>query len=98
MEPSVTREGSLLFSEELKQRSKDIEASLRDSKVRERLVNLNSRRDAIQKLKVCLAEAWQDLGPSFLEVAASTASDTANGDEGHEMELGTFFPSLVFLL
>ena len=42
----------------------------------------STSRDAIHKLKVCLAKAWQDLGLSFLEVAASTALDIANCDEG----------------
>ncbi|KAL2324017.1 hypothetical protein Fmac_023075 [Flemingia macrophylla] len=63
-------EGSLMHSEELQQWRSDIQASLLDSQVRERLSSIDIRRDAINKLKVYLAEAWADLGPSFPEVAA----------------------------
>ncbi|TKY75476.1 Telomeric repeat-binding factor 1 [Spatholobus suberectus] len=68
---SGSGEGSLLLSEELKRWRSDIEASLSDSQVREGLVSIDSRRDAIIKLRVYLAEAWANLGPSFLQVAAS---------------------------
>ncbi|KAK7409773.1 hypothetical protein VNO78_00075 [Psophocarpus tetragonolobus] len=64
-------EGSLLLSEELKRWKSDIESSLTDSQVRQRLASIDARRDAIVKLKLYLAEALANLGPSFLQVAAS---------------------------
>ncbi|KAK7352036.1 hypothetical protein VNO80_17452 [Phaseolus coccineus] len=71
MNGSGSREGSLLFSAELERWRSDIEASLSDSQVRERLASKYDRKDAIMKLKALLAEAWTDLGPSFLRLAAS---------------------------
>lgn len=72
-------EGSLLFSAELKRWKNDIEASLVDSQLRERFAEMNTRRDAINKLKAYFAEAWADLGPSFLELAASLPVTTNKG-------------------
>ncbi|RDY00344.1 hypothetical protein CR513_16481, partial [Mucuna pruriens] len=72
MNGSASGEGSLLFSPELKRWKIDIEASLSDSQVRERLASIvDTRRDAIIKLKLYLAEEWANLGPSFLQVVAS---------------------------
>ncbi|XP_061368411.1 uncharacterized protein LOC133311384 [Gastrolobium bilobum] len=69
MEASASGDGSLLFSEELKRWRSEIEASLLDSEVMERLGSMNTRRDAIHKLKVFLGEAWANMGPPFLELA-----------------------------
>ncbi|KAK7302166.1 hypothetical protein RJT34_13047 [Clitoria ternatea] len=63
--------GSLMFSDELNRWRNDIEASVLDLRARERLASVDSRRDAIQKLKVYLEEAWANVGPSFLEIATS---------------------------
>lgn len=81
MKPSASGsgEGSLLFSTELKRWNSDIEASLVDSQLRERFAGMNTRRDAIHRLKAYLAEAWADLGPSFLELAASLPVTTNKG-------------------
>ncbi|KAG5032415.1 hypothetical protein JHK85_016397 [Glycine max] len=67
---SGSGEGSLLLSPELERWRTDIEASLLDSSVRERLASIDTRRDAVFKLRDYLKEAWTDLGPSFLERAA----------------------------
>ncbi|XP_040870620.1 telomeric repeat-binding factor 2 isoform X1 [Glycine max] len=67
---SGSREGSLLLSLELERWRTDIETSLLDSLVRERLASIDTRRDAVVKLRDYLMEAWTDLGPSFLELAA----------------------------
>nr|KYP44084.1 hypothetical protein KK1_034456 [Cajanus cajan] len=79
-------EGSLMFTEELKRWSSDIEASLSDSQLRERLASIDTRRDAIIKLRVYLAEEWANLGPSFLEVAASVHTNKAPTTEHLEAQ------------
>ncbi|KAJ1399000.1 SANT/Myb domain [Sesbania bispinosa] len=71
MEPSRSSEGSLLFSAELNRWRIEIEASLSDSRVMDRLAAIpNTRRDAIKKIKAYLAEAWANIGPSFLDLAS----------------------------
>ncbi|KHN18665.1 Telomeric repeat-binding factor 1 [Glycine soja] len=51
-----------------------------DSKeTRERLAGLNSRRDAMNEVRVYLKEAWEMMGPSFLETVAATEK---KNDEG----------------
>lgn len=77
MNGSDSREGSLLFSAELERWSSDFEASLSDSQVRERLASIDARKDSIMKLEAFLAEAWADLGPSFLQLAASLHASRA---------------------
>ena len=77
MKGSASREGSLMLSPELERWRTDIEASLSDSQVRERLASTYSGRDAIVKLKAFLAEAWADLGPPFLQLAASMHANRA---------------------
>ncbi|KAL2346067.1 hypothetical protein Fmac_000067 [Flemingia macrophylla] len=86
MNSSGDCEGSLMYSEELKQWRSDIEASLLDSQVRERLASVDTRRDAINKLRAYLAEAWANLGPSFLEVAASVHTNKALATEPLEAQ------------
>lgn len=77
-------EGSLLFSPELERWRIDIEASLSDLQVRERLASVDSRRDAIAKLRVFLNEQWRDLGPSFLELAASNSLTAKHLEDQHQ--------------
>ncbi|XP_058784724.1 uncharacterized protein LOC131659566 [Vicia villosa] len=56
---------SFLLSDELKQWKSEIENSLLDGGVLEKLASMGStRRDAIRKLRAFLAEAWENLGPS----------------------------------
>ncbi|KAK7283545.1 hypothetical protein RIF29_13123 [Crotalaria pallida] len=75
MDPSNRKGGSgdgcLLFSAELKHWRKEIEASLADPQLAKRLARFNTRRNAISKLKAYLAQAWAELGPSFIELAVS---------------------------
>ncbi|XP_061356953.1 uncharacterized protein LOC133301342 isoform X2 [Gastrolobium bilobum] len=75
----MTAEGrrSGLFSGELTRWRDDIEAALWDHGVSERLASLNSRRDALKKVKVYLNEAWEIMGPSFLDSVATLSK--ANG-------------------
>jgi telomeric repeat-binding factor 2 len=67
MEPSSSRKGSLLFSDELKQWKSDFEASLLDLRARDRLTPDGSRRDALQKVEVFMERACELLDPSFVE-------------------------------
>ncbi|KAK7855460.1 hypothetical protein CFP56_027847 [Quercus suber] len=60
---------------ELTRWKNDLEAALQDAKTATRLMNLNTRVKALQKLRAFLGEAWTLMGPSFIEVAA----DTSNG-------------------
>ncbi|XP_027917888.1 uncharacterized protein LOC114176895 isoform X2 [Vigna unguiculata] len=53
-----------LLSGELEQWRKDIETSLLDSEVMERLASIDTKRDAMVKLKAFLGEACPDLDPS----------------------------------
>ncbi|KAE9598896.1 putative transcription factor MYB-HB-like family [Lupinus albus] len=57
---------SRLFSEELARWRDDLEAAVWDTRVCERLVQLNSRTEAFNEVKVYLKEAWEGMGPSFL--------------------------------
>ena len=60
---------------ELTRWKNDLEAALWDAKTAKWLMNLNTRVEALQKLRAFLGEAWALMGPSFIEVAA----DTING-------------------
>ncbi|ESW08179.1 hypothetical protein PHAVU_009G025400 [Phaseolus vulgaris] len=87
MNGSDSREGSLLFSAELERWSSDFEASLSDSQVRERLASIDARKDSIMKLEAFLAEAWADLGPSFLQLAASLHASRAPQHQEGEIQM-----------
>ncbi|OIW14097.1 hypothetical protein TanjilG_19476 [Lupinus angustifolius] len=65
MESAGRRSG--LFSEELVRWRDDLEAAVWDTRVCERLVQLNSRTEAFSEVKVYLKEAWEGIGPSFLD-------------------------------
>ncbi|KAL2955866.1 hypothetical protein AAZX31_18G052100 [Glycine max] len=70
-----------LVSGELVRWRDEIENALgEDSRAaRERLAGLNSRRDAMNEVRVYLKEAWEMMGPSFLETVAATEK---KNDEG----------------
>ena len=59
---------------ELTRWKNDLEAALWDAKTAKRLMNLNTRAKALQKLRTFLGEAWAFMGPSFIEVAAATSN------------------------
>ncbi|CAL0301348.1 unnamed protein product [Lupinus luteus] len=69
---SAGRRGGL-FSEELARWRDELEAAVWDTRVCEKLVGLNSRTDALNEVKVYLKEAWEILGPSFLDSVAVMA-------------------------
>ncbi|RZB80976.1 uncharacterized protein LOC114377338 [Glycine soja] len=70
---------SRLVSGELARWRDVVEDALGDSRARQRLVGLNSRRDAMKEVRVFLKEAWGAMGPSFLETVAAKEK---NKDEG----------------
>ena len=61
---------SELVTPELTQWREDLESALSDDKTAKRLMNLNTRNEALRALRVFLGEAWALMGPSFLESAA----------------------------
>ncbi|XP_019418991.1 PREDICTED: uncharacterized protein LOC109329694 isoform X3 [Lupinus angustifolius] len=69
---SAGRRGGL-FSEELVRWRDELEAAVWDTRVCERLVGLNSRTEALNEVNVYLKEAWEILGPSFLDSVAAMA-------------------------
>ncbi|KAL2333070.1 hypothetical protein Fmac_014283 [Flemingia macrophylla] len=72
----VRRSG--IASAELARWRDDVEAAVSDPRVRERLAGMNSRTEAFDEVRSFLKEAWQAMGPSFLE------SVKAKGEEGLE--------------
>ncbi|KAG2395005.1 uncharacterized protein HKW66_Vig0076200 [Vigna angularis] len=60
-----------LVSGELAQWRDDVEAALGDSRACERLADFNSRREAMKEVRAYLKEAWESMGPSFLESVAA---------------------------
>lgn len=97
MTGSGSGEESLMFSPELERWSHDIEASVLDSHMRERLVSVDSMWDAIAKLRVFLDEAWAQLGPSFLQVAANYAL-TGDHLEAQYQEKGLFCEIIMMMI
>lgn len=92
---------SFLLSDELKKWKCEIENSLLDGKVMEKLASLpNTRRDAIRKVQAFLAEAWENLDPSFLESAAKNQLDASVGvlQMKKQQEEGLFFSILHFVI
>ncbi|ESW18874.1 hypothetical protein PHAVU_006G078200 [Phaseolus vulgaris] len=71
-----------LVSGELARWRDDLEAALGDSRACERLADLNSRREAMNEVRAYLKEAWESMGPSFLEsVAAMSKGLTKEKDD-----------------
>ncbi|GAB4855878.1 hypothetical protein Ancab_024517 [Ancistrocladus abbreviatus] len=71
-----------LVSEKLMKWREDIEAAMWDSDVCERILMKNTRNEALKAIRVYLAEALEDLGPSFLELAAQAMSNTRGNSLG----------------
>ncbi|KNA10402.1 hypothetical protein SOVF_144720 isoform B [Spinacia oleracea] len=59
-----------LVSEELNRWLEDIEAAVWDSSVCEKILMRNTRNEALRAVKRYLKEAWESMGPSFLELVA----------------------------
>ncbi|CAJ1960587.1 unnamed protein product [Sphenostylis stenocarpa] len=71
-----------LVSGELARWRDDVEAALGDSRVREKLADLNSRREAMKEVRAFLKEAWESMGPSFLESVAAMSKGLTREKEG----------------
>lgn len=59
-----------LVSEELLGWKDRVEAAMWDSDVRFTIFRRNTRYEAVKAVRLYVKEAWRDLGPTFLEVAA----------------------------
>jgi len=68
------RRGSGLVSDGFVQWGEEIEGALWDVRVAERLVGLNTRRDAVVEVKRFLKEAWGSMGDSFLDLIAMVSN------------------------
>ncbi|KAK7305531.1 hypothetical protein VNO77_43437 [Canavalia gladiata] len=70
---AMAEEGSRseLLSGDLRRWRDDLEAALWDPKVCERLASLNSRTEALNEVRGYLKEAWEVMGPSFLDSVAA---------------------------
>ncbi|RDY07523.1 hypothetical protein CR513_08353, partial [Mucuna pruriens] len=62
----------------------DVEAALCDPRVCQRLADLNSRRDALNEVRAYLKEAWETMGPSFLESVAALSKAKGDGDNDND--------------
>ncbi|KAF8015005.1 hypothetical protein BT93_H0713 [Corymbia citriodora subsp. variegata] len=71
-----------LLSPELLRWRLRIEAAMHDGGERENLLAMNTRGDAFRSIRAYLSEAWERMGPSFLDVAASWI---AKADPGKEL-------------
>ncbi|GAU18646.1 hypothetical protein TSUD_124790 [Trifolium subterraneum] len=73
---------SELLSDELVQWKQEVEAALFDVGVSERLVGLNTRRDAMNEMKRFLKEAWGIIGLSFIDSMALVSDGEGLRPEG----------------
>ncbi|KAI6692317.1 hypothetical protein NL676_020027 [Syzygium grande] len=73
MDESAT--GSGLLSPELRRWRLRVEAAMHDGAERENLLAMNTRGDAFRSVRAYLGEAWERMGPSFIEVAARRMSE-----------------------
>ncbi|GMH11412.1 hypothetical protein Nepgr_013253 [Nepenthes gracilis] len=67
-----------LVSEKLLRWRDEIEGAIWDSNARDKILMRNTRNEALKAVRLYLAEAWEGMGPSFLELAAQTMSKTGN--------------------
>lgn len=64
-----------LFSAELVRWKDVLESARWDVEVCERLMNMNSRENAVDKVRVYLKECWDSMGPSLLELVGGLSSE-----------------------
>ncbi|XP_050270501.1 uncharacterized protein LOC126714405 [Quercus robur] len=79
LEKSGTKSELVRDNAELTRWKNNLEAELRDAKTVKRMMNLNTRAKALQKLRAFLGEAWALMGPSFIE--AATVQEAAANEE-----------------
>ncbi|XP_030923643.1 uncharacterized protein LOC115978014 isoform X2 [Quercus lobata] len=93
LEKSGNRSELVRDNAELTRWKNDLEAALWDAKVAKRLMNLNTRAEALQKLRAFLGEAWALMGSSFIEAAAATSNGA--GELAAEQEVAAWVPELA---
>ncbi|GAB2287131.1 hypothetical protein Dimus_021517 [Dionaea muscipula] len=64
------RNGDGLVSQQLMRWKEDIEDAGWDPRVREKISMMNTGDEALKVIRVYLAEAWDEMGPAFLQLAA----------------------------
>ncbi|KAJ4954148.1 hypothetical protein NE237_030980 [Protea cynaroides] len=78
-----------LVSEQLKDWKEEIEAATWDDAVCEKISMKDTRYDAVKWGRIYLEEAWEDMGPSFLELAVPVMMGAVqNGNPSTEAEAG----------
>ncbi|KAF8402494.1 hypothetical protein HHK36_010579 [Tetracentron sinense] len=70
-------EGAGLSSDKLKDSREEMEAAVWDTNVCENVLMRDTQNDALKLVRICIAETWENMGPSFLELAARTMDQTA---------------------
>ncbi|PNX90783.1 hypothetical protein L195_g046910, partial [Trifolium pratense] len=73
---------SELLSDELDQWRQEVEAALWHVRVSERLVGLNTRRDAMNEMKRFLKEAWETIGLSYIDSVETVSVGNGLRHEG----------------
>lgn len=71
--------GCELLTEDLSKTKDELEAAIGDDHLRRKLLKMNTRNDALQSLRVYLAEAWAVMGPTFLELAVAKMNEQKSG-------------------
>ncbi|XP_057952442.1 uncharacterized protein LOC131146705 [Malania oleifera] len=69
-----------LVSEQLRTWRDEIEAAVWDTTVCKMILRMNTRNNALVLLEVYLTEAWEQMGPCFLELAAADKLNEATVD------------------
>ncbi|KAJ4972374.1 hypothetical protein NE237_005473 [Protea cynaroides] len=81
-----------LVSEQLKDWKEEIEAATWDETVCEKISMKDTRYDALKLSRIYLDEAWEDMGPPFLELAVplmiGAEGGVQNGNPSTEAEAG----------
>ncbi|XP_028752563.1 uncharacterized protein LOC114712251 isoform X2 [Neltuma alba] len=88
---------SHLFTAELIEWKDVIESARWDAEACGRLMNMNTRQNALDKARVYLKETWTSMGPSFLELVANLSKDkgleNSRGDKMRDAELAASIPN-----
>ena len=93
LEKSGNRSELVRDNAELTRWKNDLEAALWDANVGKRLMNLNTRAEALQKLRAFLGEAWALVNPCSIEAAAASSSGAS--ELAAEQEMAVRVPELA---
>ncbi|KAI9111952.1 hypothetical protein K1719_017642 [Acacia pycnantha] len=96
MEAMALGRRSNLFTPELIGWKDLLESARWDAEVCGRLMNMSTRQNAIDEVRVYLKETWESMGPSFLELADILSQDeglgSSRGDQMGDAELAANIP------